>query len=83
MHVGVWDEFGIMQNDRRIVSIGIQTKPTDLLNREVSDIVMHQVKHTDYGSERSNALDSLKDGYCTQSTPFCDGMRSSKYVIQI
>ena len=47
------------------MSIGIQTKPTDQLNREVSDIMMHQVNYTDYGSERSYSLDNFKYGYCT------------------
>lgn len=83
MHVGIREKFGVMQQDRRIVSTRIQSKPTNQLYREASDIMMHQVKHADNCSEGSKAFAGLEDGYRMQGAPSCDGMRSCKGEFRI
>lgn len=83
MYVGIRDKIGVMQKNRRVVRVGIHAKVTNQFYREVSHIAMHQIQHPDNNSERSDALESLKNSNRTQSTPSCNGMRSFDYAYQI
>jgi hypothetical protein len=53
---------------------------TDQLYREVSHVAMHQIKHADNGSERSDALGRFKDSDRPQGTPLCCRRYSFHYM---
>ena len=72
-----------MQQDRWITGLRIKVEATDQLRREMTHIVMHQVKYADDRSKCSGAFDRLEQGDRTQSAPLGNEMAIFCYACSI